>query len=93
MKETILKQREKYVYPTKVPYYKDPLHLVKASGSYVWDADGNKYLDVIGGIVSISVGHNHPRIQKKRLEMILTGNTTLIFWRRSTTLQSYRLNH
>ena len=70
MKEKILAQREKYVYPTKVPYYKEPLHLVKACGSYVWDADGKKYLDVIGGIVSISAGHNHPRIKQKMLDMI-----------------------
>lgn len=70
MKEKILKQREKYVYPTKIPYYKDPIHLTKANGSYVWDADGNKYLDVIGGIVSISAGHNHPRIKAKMLDMI-----------------------
>ncbi len=70
MKEKILKQREKYVYPTKIPYYKNPIHLTKASGSYVWDADGKKYLDAIGGIVSISAGHNHPRIKKKMLDMI-----------------------
>jgi 4-aminobutyrate aminotransferase-like enzyme len=70
MKEKILSQREKYVFPTKVPYYKDPIHLTKASGSYVWDADGKRYLDVIGGIVSISAGHNHPRIKAKMLEMI-----------------------
>lgn len=70
MKEKILKQRKQYVYPTKIPYYKDPIHLTRASGSYVWGADGKKYLDVIGGIVSISVGHNHPRIKKKILNML-----------------------
>ncbi|MDA8793962.1 aspartate aminotransferase family protein [Bacteriovoracaceae bacterium] len=70
MKEKIIHQREKYVYPTKVPYYKDPIHLTRSSGSYVWDSDGKKYLDVIGGIVSISAGHNHPRIKAKMLDMI-----------------------
>lgn len=70
MKEQILEKRKKYVYPTKVPYYKDPIHLTKAKGSYVWDADGKKYLDVIGGIVSISAGHNHPRIKDKMMKML-----------------------
>lgn len=82
MKEKILKQREKYVYPTKIPYYKDPIHLTRASGSYVWDADGKKYLDVIGGIVSISAGHNHPRIKQKMLDMINTDaiqHTTFLY--------------
>ena len=69
-KDKILSQREAYVYPTKVPYYKDPLHLVKAKGSYVYDDKGQEYLDVIGGIVSISVGHNHPRIVERMKAML-----------------------
>ncbi len=28
-----------------------------AKDQYVWDADGNQYLDFFGGIVTISVGH------------------------------------
>ena len=72
MKEQILRQRERHLYPTKVPYYREPLHLVRAQGSYVWDADDRKYLDAIGGIVSISAGHNHPRIKRKILDMLET---------------------
>jgi len=67
--EEILAKRQKHLYPTKVPYYKEPIQLTKAKGSYVWDSEGKKYLDVIGGIVSISVGHNHPRIKEKILKM------------------------
>jgi len=70
MKEKILAKREKHLYPTKVPYYKDPVHLVRAKGSYVWDGDGKKYLDAIGGIVCLSVGHNHPRIKAKIQSML-----------------------
>jgi acetylornithine/N-succinyldiaminopimelate aminotransferase len=33
---------------------------VKASGCYVWDSDGNKYLDLYGGHAVISIGHSHP---------------------------------
>jgi acetylornithine aminotransferase len=33
---------------------------VKASGCYVWDSDGNRYLDLYGGHAVISVGHTHP---------------------------------
>lgn len=69
-KEEILDKRLRHVFPTKVAYYKDPLHLVRASGSYVWDDEGRKFLDAIGGIVSISVGHNHPRIKEKLVSMI-----------------------
>ncbi|MFT7613707.1 MAG: alanine-glyoxylate transaminase/(R)-3-amino-2-methylpropionate-pyruvate transaminase, partial [Parvicellaceae bacterium] len=69
-REEILGKRSKYVYPTKTAYYKEPIQLVKAEGCYVWDSQGNKYLDLIGGIVSISVGHNHPRIKAKMKDML-----------------------
>ena len=33
---------------------------VKASGCYIWDSEGNKYLDLYGGHAVISIGHSHP---------------------------------
>lgn len=33
---------------------------VKAEGSFIWDENGQKYLDFYGGHAVISVGHNHP---------------------------------
>ena len=33
---------------------------VKAKGSYLWDSNGTKYLDLYGGHAVISVGHCHP---------------------------------
>ncbi|WP_066629679.1 aspartate aminotransferase family protein [Labilibacter marinus] len=33
---------------------------VKAQGSYIWDKDDNKYLDLYGGHAVISIGHSHP---------------------------------
>ncbi|PCJ16088.1 MAG: aspartate aminotransferase family protein [Candidatus Cloacimonadota bacterium] len=50
--------------------YKEPIQLVKAKGTKVWDNEGNEYLDAIGGIVCNSAGHNHPRIIKKIKEML-----------------------
>ncbi|WP_420147754.1 aspartate aminotransferase family protein [Spirosoma sp.] len=34
---------------------------VRAQGSYLWDVDGTRYLDLYGGHAVISVGHTHPR--------------------------------
>jgi len=34
--------------------------LVRGEGSYVWDADGNRYLDLLGGIAVTALGHAHP---------------------------------
>lgn len=33
---------------------------VKANGNYIYDADGQKYLDFYGGHAVISIGHSHP---------------------------------
>lgn len=34
--------------------------LVRGEGSYVWDAEGRRYLDLLGGIAVNAVGHAHP---------------------------------
>ncbi|WP_062377539.1 acetylornithine transaminase [Demequina pelophila] len=34
--------------------------LVRGEGSWVWDADGNRYLDLLGGIAVNALGHAHP---------------------------------
>ena len=39
-----------------------PIYPAKAQGSYVWDADGTRYLDFTVGIAVMNVGHSHPRV-------------------------------
>ncbi len=36
------------------------IEIDKGQGSYIWDVDGNKYLDLYGGHAPISIGHSHP---------------------------------
>lgn len=38
----------------------NPINIVKAKGSTIWDAEGNEYLDLYGGHAVISIGHTHP---------------------------------
>ncbi|MFF8386662.1 acetylornithine transaminase [Streptomyces kanasensis] len=40
------------------------LPLVRGAGSRVWDADGNEYLDFVGGIAVNALGHAHPAVVK-----------------------------
>jgi len=42
-------------------YARYPLTLVRGAGLHVWDADGVAYLDLIGGLGALSLGHAHPR--------------------------------
>ncbi len=39
-----------------------PFYPVRAEGAYVWDADGNRYLDFSVGIAVMNVGHSHPKV-------------------------------
>jgi 4-aminobutyrate aminotransferase/(S)-3-amino-2-methylpropionate transaminase len=50
-----------------------PIVVTRAEGSHVWDADGRRYLDFVGGIGVLNVGHNHPRVVaavRKQLELV-----------------------
>ena len=40
--------------------YRDPLHIVRGSMQYLWDADGRRYLDAYNNVPH--VGHCHPRV-------------------------------
>jgi 4-aminobutyrate aminotransferase/(S)-3-amino-2-methylpropionate transaminase len=39
-----------------------PFYPQRAAGSYLWDADGKRYLDWSAGIAVMNVGHSHPKV-------------------------------
>ena len=43
----------------------NPINIVRAKGSAVWDSSGNEYLDFYGGHAVISIGHTHPHYVKR----------------------------
>lgn len=67
--EALLAARARHFLPNAHHYHNQALQLVKAKGEYVWDEQGRRYLDAIGGIVCISAGHNHPKIKQKIMQM------------------------
>ena len=40
----------------------DPLFIRRGKGAYIWDADGNKFVDYVGSWGPLILGHAHPRI-------------------------------
>jgi acetylornithine aminotransferase/acetylornithine/N-succinyldiaminopimelate aminotransferase len=50
---------DQFVVPS---YARFDLVLERGEGSYVWDVDGKRYLDLAGGIAVCSLGHAHPEI-------------------------------
>jgi len=61
-REEVLALRQQYLTPGLVTYYRDPLLVVEGHMQYVWDEKGRQYLDAFAGIVTISVGHCHPKV-------------------------------
>lgn len=59
--EQIIGNTDKYIMQT---YGRLPMALVKGKGAYVWDADGNQYLDFVSGLAVTSLGHCHPKVVK-----------------------------
>ncbi len=60
--DEVLRLRKQFLNPGIFLYYKKPLMLVEGKMQYVWDENGKRYLDALGGIVTISVGHCHPYV-------------------------------
>jgi 4-aminobutyrate aminotransferase-like enzyme len=57
----IVEKYRKYLYGLN-PYYKEPLPFVRGEGKWLHDADGRRYLDFFGGIVTVALGHCEPRV-------------------------------
>src|ERR1043165_22521 len=75
----VLAQRKQFMNPGIFLYYKNPLMLVEGKMQYVWDDTGKRYLDGLGGIVTVSVGHCHPHV-------IAAGNKQSEIYQHSTTI-------
>jgi predicted acetylornithine/succinylornithine family transaminase len=48
--------------PLMSTYAVPPMDLVRGSGSWVWDAGGKQYLDLLSGLAVTSLGHAHPTV-------------------------------
>ncbi|HEY2940801.1 MAG TPA: aspartate aminotransferase family protein [Vicinamibacteria bacterium] len=57
----IVDKYRKYLYGVST-YYKEPLPFVRGEGKWLQDADGRRYLDFFGGIVTVALGHCEPRV-------------------------------
>lgn len=69
----LVKRRESCMGSSYRLFYKRPLNLVKGEGEYLWDAEGNKYLDAYNNIPSM--GHSHPKIVEAVHEQMKKINT------------------
>ena len=78
--EEVLDLRNQYVSPGIFHYYKKPIMIVEGKGQYLFDEKGRRYLDGVGGIVTVSVGHCHPEVvAAANLQNETISHTTTIY--------------
>ncbi len=57
----IINSEKKHIMPT---YGRFPIVIDHGKGSYIFDKEGNKYLDLIGGLATVPIGHGNEELQK-----------------------------
>ncbi len=62
--------RQRFETAMMANYGTPPLALARGAGCRVWDADGNRYLDLIAGIAVSALGHAHPAIVSAVTEQV-----------------------
>ncbi|MBK0382296.1 glutamate-1-semialdehyde 2,1-aminomutase [Pedobacter sp. SD-b] len=55
--------------------YGTPLFIEKGDGCRLWDADGNEFIDFCCSWGPLILGHNHPKIKEKVIEVMQNGMT------------------
>jgi alanine-glyoxylate transaminase/(R)-3-amino-2-methylpropionate-pyruvate transaminase len=79
-REEVIALRHQYLSPGIITYYREPLMIVEGHMQYLWDETGRRYLDGFAGIVTVSVGHCHPKIiEKVREQNGRLQHTTTIY--------------
>ncbi len=79
-KDELIRKHKQYVFNCVTTYYKDPLVIDHAKNQYVWDLEGRQYLDFLGGIVTISVGHANDKVTGKiKAQLDRVHHTSTLF--------------
>lgn len=69
-----------------------PVAIARGEGSVVWDVDGRRYLDFIGGIAVTSLGHGHPALVEAVSRQVATlAHTSNLFLHEPEVLLAERL--
>lgn len=78
--EDVAAAHHELLFPAVKPYYTEPMVLHRGEGSWVWDADGNRYLDLFAGILTTSLGHCHPAVvERVRAQVGHLGHTSTLY--------------
>ena len=84
--EIVAKHKE-FLFPSVATFYTDPLPLTRGEAQHVWDVDGKQYLDFFGGIVTVGIGHCHPKVTARIAQQVRTLQHTSTFFPHEVTVR------
>ncbi len=88
-KQSILKSRQQAMNPSLSLSYRDPIHTLRGSMQYLYDAEGNQFLDAVNNVPH--VGHCHPVVVEAATQQARLLNTNTRYLYRAITDYSERL--
>jgi glutamate-1-semialdehyde 2,1-aminomutase len=59
---------------TQYPVGVSPLFINRANGTYVWDIDGNKYIDLVNSLAAITIGYKNKKIDNSVRKQMKKGS-------------------
>jgi glutamate-1-semialdehyde 2,1-aminomutase len=62
--EALIEARPSLFFSGYEPVQGYPTFVRTARGAYLWDVDGNKYIDLLLGYGSVILGHGHPSVRR-----------------------------
>ena len=87
--DEILEARRRRLGPSLSLSYRTPLHIVRGEGAYLYDADGQAYLDCVNNVAH--VGHAHPRIVEAGIAQMRLLNTNTRYLHENVVRYAERL--
>lgn len=80
--DKIIEKKKEFLYPSshKNHFYQNPPQIVKGSMQYLYDDQGNQYLDFFAGVSVMNCGHCNPEILEATITQMQTlQHTTIIY--------------
>lgn len=73
MSESLTERRARLMGPNVPTFYRNPVHIVRGEGVWLWDAQGKRYLDCYNNVPH--VGHCHPKVVQAICQQAAVLNT------------------
>lgn len=77
----LAERHDAVMFPAIHPLYGEhPIAVDRAKDQYLWDVEGNKYLDFFGGVLTVSVGHCNDYVTERIIEQAkLAQHTSTLY--------------